>query len=88
MEFEWDPRKAEANYRKHRVRFEEVVEAFFDPYAVEFLYDTYSGHEIRFRLLGISSKRFALSRLYRSRRGFVSYNHCAKGDRIRNEVLQ
>lgn len=37
MEFEWDPIKAEANQSKHRVRFEEAIEAFFDPHAVEFL---------------------------------------------------
>ncbi|MGI8410098.1 MAG: BrnT family toxin [Pyrinomonadaceae bacterium] len=55
-----DPRKAEINFRKHRVRFEEAVEAFFDPNGVEFLYDTYSDDEIRFRLLAISSKLLLL----------------------------
>ena len=31
-EFEWD--KAEANLRKHKVRFEHAVEAFEDPFAM------------------------------------------------------
>ena len=29
----WDPVKAEANFRKHGVRFEDAVEAFSDPFA-------------------------------------------------------
>jgi uncharacterized DUF497 family protein len=30
-EFEWDPAKADANYRKHGVSFEEAVTVFGDP---------------------------------------------------------
>ena len=32
--FEWDDRKAEANYRKHGIRFEEAALVFDDPLAV------------------------------------------------------
>jgi uncharacterized DUF497 family protein len=32
--FEWDDKKAESNFRKHRVRFEEAALAFDDPFAV------------------------------------------------------
>ena len=31
LNFEWDPRKAAANVRKHRVSFEEARTAFADP---------------------------------------------------------
>ncbi len=31
MKFEWDPRKAKLNFRKHRVSFEEATTAFRDP---------------------------------------------------------
>jgi uncharacterized protein len=34
-EFEWDPEKAETNFRNHGVAFEEAVEAFLDPFAIE-----------------------------------------------------
>lgn len=37
MEFEWDPRKAAENFRKHSVSFDEAAEAFFDENAIEFL---------------------------------------------------
>lgn len=30
--FEWDSAKATANFRKHRVGFEQACEAFFDPF--------------------------------------------------------
>lgn len=32
--FEWDGRKAEGNFRKHGVRFEEAALVFDDPFAV------------------------------------------------------
>lgn len=57
MEFEWDPRKADANLKKHGVSFTEAVEAFYDPNAIEFLDDAASGDEIRFQLIGISKAR-------------------------------
>jgi uncharacterized DUF497 family protein len=31
MNFVWDPAKAEANYRKHGIRFEDAVEVFLGP---------------------------------------------------------
>ena len=31
---EWDYKKAESNYRKHNIRFEEAALAFDDPFAV------------------------------------------------------
>lgn len=32
--FEWDEKKAETNYRKHGIRFEEAAHAFDDPFAI------------------------------------------------------
>jgi len=32
--FEWDEKKNEINFKKHRIRFEEVKEVFDDPFAV------------------------------------------------------
>ncbi|TVQ08895.1 MAG: BrnT family toxin [Leptolyngbya sp. DLM2.Bin27] len=32
LEFEWDETKAERNFEKHGVRFEEAAEAFLDPF--------------------------------------------------------
>ena len=32
IEFEWDPNKAQINFKKHGVTFEEAAEVFFDPF--------------------------------------------------------
>lgn len=32
LEFEWDEDKAESNFEKHGVRFEEAAGAFLDPF--------------------------------------------------------
>jgi len=36
MEFEWDPKKAEVNKRKHDVSFHEAPTVFGDPLAITF----------------------------------------------------
>ena len=36
MEFEWDPKKATGNARKHGVTFEEAATVFGDPLAITF----------------------------------------------------
>jgi hypothetical protein len=32
VEFEWDGNKAQSNFEKHGVTFEEATEVFFDPF--------------------------------------------------------
>jgi uncharacterized DUF497 family protein len=51
-EFEWDDAKAEANFRKHKVRFEHAAEACEDPYALIELDDSEDYGEDRFLLIG------------------------------------
>ncbi len=55
MRFEWDPEKAAANVRRHRVTFEVAKTVFYDDLAVQFFDDEYSSTEDRFLLLGMSS---------------------------------
>ena len=35
MEFEWDPNKAERNWRKHTIKFEMAIKVFLDPWRIE-----------------------------------------------------
>ncbi|HWA89018.1 MAG TPA: BrnT family toxin [Rhizomicrobium sp.] len=51
LRFEWDPRKSEANRRKHGVSFESAVLVFDDPDIYEFEEGNEHG-EIRFRAIG------------------------------------
>lgn len=47
MIYEWDPKKAKASLRKHRVSFEEAATVFLDPFAVTYPDPDHSGEEIR-----------------------------------------
>jgi uncharacterized DUF497 family protein len=55
IEFEWDPRKARTNARKHGVSFDEASTAFFDEEALVIEDPEHSEDEDRFVLLGLSS---------------------------------
>jgi len=56
IRFEWDPAKAAANLRKHRISFEEAQTVFYDEFAVQFIDDDHSSEEERFLMLGMSSE--------------------------------
>ena len=55
MKFEWDPAKAAANLRKHKVSFMEAQSVFYDDFAIQFFDDGHSYDEERFIMLGMSS---------------------------------
>lgn len=52
MEFEWDPKKATENQRKHRISFEEAITAFDDPFALIAPDEKHSKGEHREWLIG------------------------------------
>jgi hypothetical protein len=54
MEFEWDPRKAAANVRKHNVAFQEAATVFGDPLAITFEDPDHSMEENRYITFGLS----------------------------------
>lgn len=54
--FEWDPKKAERNVRKHGVTFAEASSVFDDPMFITLLDDEHSVDEERFITIGLSNK--------------------------------
>ena len=52
--FEWEPRKASANLKKHGISFEEAKSAFYDESAKLISDPDHSEDEDRFILLGVS----------------------------------
>jgi uncharacterized protein len=54
IRFEWDPKKAEVNLRKHKVSFEDAQSAFSDERALLIDDPNHSEVEDRFVLLGLS----------------------------------
>jgi hypothetical protein len=55
IKFEWDRTKAAANFKKHKVSFEEAQTVFYDEFAVQFFDEDHSSKEDRFLMLGMSS---------------------------------
>lgn len=56
MQFEWDPKKAKQNLKKHEVSFDEAVTVFFDPLSATFDDPDHSIQEQRYVTVGFSSK--------------------------------
>jgi len=57
LQFEWDPKKAEANKVKHGVSFEEALTVFADPLARIFEDPEHSKTERREIIIGHSAKQ-------------------------------
>jgi uncharacterized DUF497 family protein len=71
IRFEWDPRKARSNEKKHGVSFEEARSVFFDEQAL-LLEDPQPLHEEeRFVLLGLSASIRLLVVVHALREGDV-----------------
>ena len=57
MRFEWDPKKAASNVRKHGISFDEAVTVFKDPLAFIFDDTAHSEQEHREIIIGMSTLR-------------------------------
>jgi len=57
MEFEWDERKARANFKKHGVSFHEAATVFGDPLAITFPDPDHSEEEDRSVTFGLSQSQ-------------------------------
>lgn len=54
--FEWDPRKASANLKKHHIAFDEASTVFLDPRALTFPDPDHSSEEAREITIGFTIK--------------------------------
>jgi len=57
MRFEWDPKKAETNSKKHGVTFQEAATVFGDPLAITFQDPDHSETEERQMTFGLSLQK-------------------------------
>ncbi|MBI4705986.1 MAG: BrnT family toxin [Deltaproteobacteria bacterium] len=71
MDFVWDPAKARANLRKHRVSFAEAAMVFGDPFAI---YEPEPRHPERGIVIGASAEQRIL---------FVVHIHILEDELIR-----
>jgi uncharacterized DUF497 family protein len=72
MNFEWNPKKAAANIRKHDVTFQEAATVFGDPLAVTFEDPDHSLNENRQVTFGLSLQN-----------RFLIVSHMERGGRTR-----
>ena len=72
MKFEWNPNKAESNYEKHDVSFEEAATVFNDLLSVTFPDPDHSVGESRYVIIGVS--RFGQ---------LLIVSHTDRGEKIR-----
>jgi len=54
MEFEWDPKKAKSNLKKHGISFDEAASVFDDILAAVYEDPDHSADEKRFLMIGTS----------------------------------
>lgn len=57
MDFEWDPKKAAANQKKHGVSFSKAATVFGDPLAITFMDPDHSVNEQRYITFGLSNDK-------------------------------
>jgi hypothetical protein len=84
MEFEWDPRKAETNLRKHGVSFTEAGTIFGDELAVTVPDPDHSDNEDRYITIGWSDGRRLLIVSHTDRRDrirIISARELTKAER-------
>jgi uncharacterized DUF497 family protein len=68
--FEWDDDKAKINERDHGISFDEAKEVFNDDFAIEEYDETHTNEELRFHIIGLSSRRLLMV-VYAEREGEV-----------------
>ena len=72
IEFEWDPKKAETNLRKHGVGFQEAATVLRDPLSITMFDPDHSESEDRYVTTGQSERGRA-----------VAVAHADRGNRVR-----
>jgi hypothetical protein len=71
MSFEWDPKKAAANRRKHGVSFEEASSALRDAFSATAHDPDHSEDEDRFLTFGVSSRGRLLAVSHTDRKNVI-----------------
>jgi uncharacterized DUF497 family protein len=87
VRFEWDSEKADLNFRKHKVSFDEAKTVFDDPLFVIFADPDHSIAEKRFIIMGESVEKRLLVVSYTERRStrLISARKAARKERKKYE---
>ena len=78
MNFEWDEDKGTANFKKHKIAFDEAKTVFRDPFSITINDSDHSENESRYIDIGQSSKGRILTVCYTERREKIRIINCRK----------
>ena len=88
MRYEWDPAKAAANQRKHRVSFDEAATVFLDPLAMSAPDPDRSAGEVRYITFGMSSLARLLVVSHTYRQGAMRIISARRADRSERKMYE
>lgn len=90
IRFQWDPRKAAANLRKHGVSFSEAEEVFADEHGLLLDDPEHSEIEDRFVLLGSNAggRLLVVVHAYRVAAAMIRIISARKADRLERRLYQ
>jgi len=88
VKFEWDPAKATANLRKHRLSFEEAATVFLDPLAVSGPDPDHSVGEDRYVTFGMSSLGKLIVVAHMHRPGSIRIISARRADRWERKMYE
>jgi uncharacterized protein len=86
--FEWDPKKAAANAKKHGVTFDEAATAFNDPFGLVVDDPRHSVGEPRAALLAYSQQRRLLAVMFTERHDRIRLISARKATRRENRAYE
>lgn len=88
MLFTWDEVKAERNFIKHEVSFEETKTIFSDPYFIDFFDPDHSDDEDRYIIVGMSVSQRILIASYTERQGRIRLISARKATRKERQLYE
>lgn len=86
LNFEWDPKKAASNRRKHGVSFDEAVSVFGDAMALTFADTDHIDAEDRSRTYGVSNNGRLLVVIHTERSNNIPIIRSRKATRYEKEI--
>lgn len=89
MQFEWDSTKNEINESKHGMSFEEAIEVFADPNAVEVYDEDHSEEEDRYKVIGMLQNRvIVISLIFTERGETIRVISARKADKDEKDIYE
>jgi len=88
LNFEWDEEKTKANFKKHKVSFDEATTVFIDPFSITIPDPGHSVDEQRYNDLGSSDKGRVLVVVYIERGANIRIISCRKATPFERKLYE